>query len=200
MTDEVSRRRFLWGVGGASAVFGAAALAHAVAPVGPFSLKAPRARAGSPQDLPVNKSARQAGVAELALDPGWMLRLQSGYSTIALAPADLEAMPQRTEVLPIACVEGWTADAVWTGVRLRDLLALVDAPEAATIRFRSLQQRGAFRATTMPPEFARDPLTLVALRLNGERLDLDHGYPARVIAPGRPGVLQTKWLASIEVL
>lgn len=51
----------------------------------------------------------------------------------------------------------------------------------------------------MPPEYARDPLTLIALRVNGERLDVDHGYPARVIAPGRPGVLQTKWLTAIEV-
>ena len=52
----------------------------------------------------------------------------------------------------------------------------------------------------MQPEFARDPLTLVALELNGEELDIDHGYPARIIAPGRPGVLQTKWLSKIEVI
>ena len=32
-----------------------------------------------------------------------------------------------------------------------------------------------------------------------EPLDLDHGYPCRVIAPNRPGVLQTKWVASLEV-
>ncbi|WP_242684833.1 molybdopterin-dependent oxidoreductase [Microbacterium sp. SD291] len=199
MSGEVSRRRFLWGVGGASALFGAAALAHATSPIGPFSLKDPRSRIGSPQDLPVNRSAHQAGVTALAQDPGWTLRLGIGSAAIALSLADLDALPQRTEVLPIACVEGWTVDATWTGVRLRDLLALVDAPDSATIRFRSLQQRGAFRETTMPAPFARDPLTLVALRLNGERLDLDHGYPARVIAPGRPGVLQTKWLSAIEV-
>ena len=46
----------------------------------------------------------------------------------------------------------------------------------------------------------RDELTLVALELNGEVLDIDHGYPARLIAPARPGVLQTKWLSSLEVL
>jgi DMSO/TMAO reductase YedYZ molybdopterin-dependent catalytic subunit len=48
--------------------------------------------------------------------------------------------------------------------------------------------------------YVDDPLTLVALRLRGERLAIDHGYPARLIAPDRPGVLQTKWLARIEVL
>ena len=40
---------------------------------------------------------------------------------------------------------------------------------------------------------------LLATHLNGERLNLDHGYPLRLIAPNRPGVLQTKWLHRMEV-
>jgi DMSO/TMAO reductase YedYZ molybdopterin-dependent catalytic subunit len=52
----------------------------------------------------------------------------------------------------------------------------------------------------MGPEYATDPATLVALEVNGSRLDIEHGYPARMIAPGRPGVLQTKWLSLIEVI
>jgi DMSO/TMAO reductase YedYZ molybdopterin-dependent catalytic subunit len=44
----------------------------------------------------------------------------------------------------------------------------------------------------------RDPLTLLALRLHGRTLHLDHGYPCRLIAPNRPGVLQTKWVARIS--
>jgi DMSO/TMAO reductase YedYZ molybdopterin-dependent catalytic subunit len=46
----------------------------------------------------------------------------------------------------------------------------------------------------------RDPLTLLATGLNGDELDLDHGYPARLIAPNRPGVLQTKWVHRLEVI
>jgi DMSO/TMAO reductase YedYZ molybdopterin-dependent catalytic subunit len=49
------------------------------------------------------------------------------------------------------------------------------------------------------PPHARDELTLIALRLHGEPLHLDHGYPCRLIAPNRPGVLQTKWLGRITV-
>ena len=52
----------------------------------------------------------------------------------------------------------------------------------------------------MRGNLADDTLTLVALRLNGERLAIDHGYPCRLIAPNRPGVLQTKWLGRVEVL
>jgi DMSO/TMAO reductase YedYZ molybdopterin-dependent catalytic subunit len=41
--------------------------------------------------------------------------------------------------------------------------------------------------------------TLLALELNGEPLHPDHGYPVRLIAPNRPGVLQTKWLTRVRV-
>jgi DMSO/TMAO reductase YedYZ molybdopterin-dependent catalytic subunit len=64
---------------------------------------------------------------------------------------------------------------------------------------RSLQQRGGFGTSELPAEFVEDPLTLLALSLGGEPLDLDHGFPCRLIAPARPGVMQTKWLHRIEV-
>lgn len=198
--DAVSRRRFLLGVGAGSAAMGALALTHAVSPLGPFSLADDRQRLDAPQDLPVNRSARQAGVTELASDPDWALAVGGDGSERMLTLADLDALPQRREVLPIACVEGWTVDAEWTGVRLSDLLDLAAVPHDATVRMRSMQQRGAFAVTTMQPQYTRDPKTLLALHLNGERLSLDHGYPARIIAPGRPGVLQTKWLTAIEVV
>ena len=113
---------------------------------------------------------------------------------------DLEAMTQRVHQLPIACVEGWSAAATWTGVRFAELLDLVDAPEDASLRVRSLQQKGAFGVTEIPASFARDPLTLLALKLNGDDLSIDHGFPCRLIAPNRPGVMQTKWVTRIEVL
>ena len=53
--------------------------------------------------------------------------------------------------------------------------------------------------TVLPGAFADDDRTLLALELDGEPLSLDHGYPCRLIAPNRPGVLQTKWLSSLEV-
>ena len=74
------------------------------------------------------------------------------------------------------------------------------APADARVRVTSLQQNSIYAVTEMGPEFVRDPSTLVALELEGETLDLDHGYPARMIAPARPGVLQTKWLSRLEVI
>lgn len=59
--------------------------------------------------------------------------------------------------------------------------------------------RGLYGRSDVPASVGQDPLTLVALLLNGQPLHLDHGYPARLIAPARPGVLQTKWLSRIDV-
>lgn len=153
-----------------------------------------------PQGVPVNRTAAAAGVTDTARDPAYRLVVASGERTVSLTREDLLALPQRTEELPIACVEGWSASAAWTGVRLRDLLDLVGAPRDADVEVTSLQQRGAFARTLLQGNFADDDRTLVALALAGEPLDLDHGYPARLIAPNRPGVLQTKWLARLEAV
>jgi DMSO/TMAO reductase YedYZ molybdopterin-dependent catalytic subunit len=77
--------------------------------------------------------------------------------------------------------------------------ALGEPVPGGDVRVESLEKDGLYRATTLPEAFAQDPLTLLALKLNGEELSPDHGYPCRLIAPNRPGVLQTKWVTSLEV-
>jgi len=108
-------------------------------------------------------------------------------------------MPQHTAVLPIACVEGWSATGRWTGVRVGDLVALLDAPADSAVLVRSLQPHGAYRESRLPPNFVTDGDSLLALRLAGEPLSIDHGYPCRIIAPKRPGVLQVTWVSQLEV-
>jgi len=153
-----------------------------------------------PGGVPINKSAKAAGVTGLATRDSWRLRLGYGDGSLLLSRDDLLAMTQHTETLPIACVEGWSASGDWTGVRVRDLLDLVEAPRGSDVLVESLQPSGPFRETTLQANFAEDDRTLLALMLNGEPLALDHGFPCRLIAPNRPGVLQTKWVDRIEVL
>ncbi|HEV2797107.1 MAG TPA: molybdopterin-dependent oxidoreductase, partial [Nocardioides sp.] len=152
-----------------------------------------------PGGVPINKSARAAGVEETATSSDWRLEVVVGGTATALTYDDLRAMPQHTVDLPIACVEGWSAQGTWSGVRLADVLGLAGATADGDVSVTSLQQSGAFRRTTLPGNFAADDRTLLALDLAGEPLSLDHGFPCRLIAPNRPGVLQTKWLSRLEV-
>jgi DMSO/TMAO reductase YedYZ molybdopterin-dependent catalytic subunit len=151
-----------------------------------------------PQGLPVNRSAEAAGVLDTAEDSGWRLQVSHPGGSTSFTREQLLAMPQRTAILPIACVEGWSATGEWTGVPLRDVLARVGvAPTDVTVS--SLQTQGSFASSFVPANVAADSDTLLALKLSGQDLHLDHGYPLRLIAPARPGVLQTKWLNQIEV-
>ncbi len=152
-----------------------------------------------PGGIPINKSAAAAKVTASATSASYALELVNGDRTVSLTREDLLALEQRTEELPIACVEGWSASGSWTGVRVRDLLDLVEVPRGSDVVVSSLQESGPFRVMMLQGNFADDDRTLLALALNGEPLALDHGYPCRVIAPNRPGVLQTKWVGRIEV-
>ena len=191
-----ARRAFLRGAWGAAGLTVLATAGVTVPLLRRGSVLAWRSTGGS-QGIPVNRTAQAAGIR---VPPDWRLVVAWPGGTASLGLADLAALPQHTAELPIACVEGWSATAHWTGVRVVDLLARVGAPTGRPVRFSSLERAGLFAASTLPGRHARDPLTLLALRVNGEVLSPDHGYPCRLISPSRPGVLQTKWVTRMEVL
>jgi DMSO/TMAO reductase YedYZ molybdopterin-dependent catalytic subunit len=162
-------------------------------PLRTLSLLAPRRAA----DFPVNKTARGAGIDAGRTGPGWRLQLD-GPVPRALTREHLLALPQHTEELPIACVEGWSTTQRWTGVRLADLAALAGARDARLVVVESLQESGVLRRASLQAGQLADPRALLALRVNGQDLTLDHGYPARVIVPALPGVHCTKWVSTMS--
>jgi DMSO/TMAO reductase YedYZ molybdopterin-dependent catalytic subunit len=128
----------------------------------------------------------------------WRLLLV-GETERELSLDELAQLPQHTLELPIACVEGWSTTQRWTGVRLRDLAALAGMPASDAMQAGSLQPRGAFRQATIGPGQIADGRSLLALRVNGAPLTLDHGYPARIIVPALPGVHCTKWVKELHL-
>lgn len=197
---RTSRRGFFAIVGVASAAVVALTAGQSFRLLDGANLFGARKQGVGPNGLPVNRTAAAAKVREAATDPAWTLRVSNGATTASFTREQLLAMPQRVVELPIACVEGWSQTATWSGVRLGDLVDAVGGRGGSSIRATSLERDSSYAVMHMGPEYVRDDLTLVALGLGGEPLDLDHGYPARMIAPGRPGVLQTKWLSTLEVL
>lgn len=198
----VSRRGALWFVGGGSLLLFATTVGQNFGgPLRRTALLAPHggAEPGSgPNGFQINKTAAYAGIdpAQAAGDR-WRLVVTGRTGTVRLSRARLAELPLYSAALPIACVEGWsTPDQWWRGVRLRDLAALVgyedDPPD---VFVESLQPRGAFRKAALRANQVADPRSLLALYVNGEELSPDHGYPARIIVPAAPGVLNTKWVA-----
>lgn len=197
---KVSRRGFVATIGIVTAAVVALTAGQSFRLLDGLNFFAPRKQGLGPNALPINRTARAAQVTESAISPDWVLTVRRGDAAATFSYAELQAMTQHSVELPIACVEGWSQMASWRGVRLRDLMSRVGAKPGEDLRLTSLEVAGGYRVTEMGSEFVQDELTLVALELNGEKLDIDHGYPARMIAPGRPGVLQTKWLSTLEVI
>ncbi len=123
---------------------------------------------------------------------------------VVLSYDDLRAMPQLEQYVTIACVSNKVGDhlvgnALWQGVRLREVLAKAGVRQGAT----QIVGRSVDGFTVgFPTEWAMDPARepMIAIGMNGQPLPLEHGFPARLIVPGLYGyVSATKWLAEIEL-
>ncbi|MEU8586021.1 molybdopterin-dependent oxidoreductase [Streptomyces sp. NPDC048664] len=199
----VSRRGALGLVGGGSLLLFGTTVGRSVdGPLREAALLAPHGGdepAGGPGGFQINKTAAYAGIgADETSEEAWRLVLVGRSRTVRLSRADLLARPLHDAALPIACVEGWaTSDQWWRGVRLRDLAALAGHEDPCDVLVESLQRHGAFRRAALRANQVADPDSLLALRVNGADLTPDHGYPARIIVPAAPGVLNTKWVARL---
>lgn len=198
----ISRRGFLGAAFGASGLLVLFTAGHTVTPLSTLALITPRRPDVGPQGLPINRTAASAGVLESARQPGYRLVVDGPGATrrLELSLADLQAFPQHEAELPIACVEGWSFSARWGGVRVRDLLEMAGARADAEARVHSFQRGDRLKVSDLNRHHAHDRDTLLALRLNGEPLHIEHGFPLRLIGPNRPGVMQTKWVGTLEVL
>jgi len=140
---------------------------------------------------------------------------------LSLSLADLEAMPQVKVEAVLQCAGngrallspripgvqwrfGAMGNAEWTGVRLKDVLALA-RPKAEAAH---LEYRGADKPTmSTTPAFIRGipmakamhPDTLIALEQGGKPLTRNRGQPARLVVPGWVGDDWMRWLTDIEV-
>ena len=88
--------------------------------------------------------------------------------------------------------------AQFRGVRLSDLLDLAGGLKSGAVGFAFLAI-DEFSAG-LPIDVASDPETLVVYQMNGTPLPREHGFPARLLVPGRYGMKDPKWLAGIRAM
>lgn len=148
-----------------------------------------------PNAFQINKTAAAVGVTPAHVGPDWRLEVRGHETSSVFTREQLLAMRHHDVELPIACVEGWsTADQRWTGLKLTDLAATAGLPDATGVLVESVQPSGPYSSVMLRGNQIHDPRALLALRVNGADLSIDHGYPARVIVPANPGVNNTKWV------
>jgi DMSO/TMAO reductase YedYZ molybdopterin-dependent catalytic subunit len=116
----------------------------------------------------------------------WTLSIAGRRLTYADVAAATETMRATLD-----CTGGWWAEQDWSGIPLSDLLPR--DPNA-----RSIVVRSATGYARRYPIGDASRL-LLATGVGGRPLSPGHGYPARIVAPGRRGFWWVKWVVSIEV-
>ena len=190
----ISRRGLLAAVGGGSLALLVANAGESIGgPLRATAFLAPRRSGG----FPVNKTAAGAKVTAGMVGADYRLVLTGGPAEVRLSREELLALSQATHTLTLGCVEGWSTRQTWTGIPLADLARRAGVTDPAELSVESLQPAGILRQATLTAGQVADSRSLLALRANGADLSMDHGYPARIIVPGLPGVHNTKWVGRL---
>ncbi|MGH7776934.1 MAG: molybdopterin-dependent oxidoreductase [Candidatus Dormibacterales bacterium] len=128
----------------------------------------------------------------------WRLRVD-GEQPFSLSYAELASEPHVEQEQTLECISNLVggsliSNGVWRGVPLAGLLERAGVSTGAVeVVFTCVDGY----TESLPVDVAMAPSTLVADRLNGAPLPTRHGFPARVLVPGRYGMKNPKWVSRI---
>ena len=167
------------------------------------------------------KKAREAGIDPSRLPPGqhmtvkwpvlhagvvpevdlatWTFRVWGQVEEeIELDWEAFTALPRSSNTQDIHCVTRWSRfDTSFEGVHWREIAKLCRPLPSA--RFVVAWAEHDF-TTNVPLASLEDDLALLATHADGEPLELDHGYPLRLVVPHKYFWKSAKWLRGIELL
>jgi DMSO/TMAO reductase YedYZ molybdopterin-dependent catalytic subunit len=126
------------------------------------------------------------------LDYGALTKLPSVEVTKTLEC--ISNLVDKCELAPFGC--DLISTARWKGVRLADVLGLVGGvkPGATFLATISADEY----TTAVPLDVAMSPDSLLVFEMNGQVLPREHGYPARLLIPGRYGMKSAKWVVALR--
>jgi methionine sulfoxide reductase catalytic subunit len=126
----------------------------------------------------------------------WSLSLRGMVKNpMELKYEDLFGLKKVSQISRLKCVECWSATAKWEGFRFQDLIDMVQPNSNA--KYVYLQSADSYYESFALKELIR-PRVLMILRMNGQPLSKDHGFPLRLIVPFKYGYKNIKYITSIE--
>ena len=124
------------------------------------------------------------------VDPDrWRLAVKDGQGCRELTLAELTTFDTHVRAT-LDCTSGWYSHQDWTGVPLGTLLHRGPGTQSVYVR-------------SVTGYWIRFPIgdldhLLLATQMGGAPLSANHGFPVRLVAPGRRGYWWVKWVDRIE--
>ncbi|MGO9274482.1 MAG: molybdopterin-dependent oxidoreductase [Terriglobia bacterium] len=135
---------------------------------------------------------QEGGFADWRLAVDGMVARRASFSL-----AELKSFPCRNQITLLACEEGWSYIAEWSGVPLAHILNLVGVlPQARYVVYRSIQPDW-WESIDMAD--ALHPQTLVTLGMNGGELPVPFGGPLRLRVPRQLGYKNVKYITRLTL-
>jgi DMSO/TMAO reductase YedYZ molybdopterin-dependent catalytic subunit len=151
--------------------------------------KPPFANGEPPKDEAFRR-LQAGGFADWRLAVDGMVARPASFSL-----AELKKLPTRSQITHMACEEGWSFIAEWTGVPLSHVLELVGIlPQARYVVYFSIDPEW-WDSVDMAD--ALHPQTLVTYGMNGDELPLGHGGPLRLRVPRQLGYKNVKYITRL---
>ena len=206
-----TRRAFLErGIGAVAAAGLAACLPPSRSPGGDGGVPPQDADSSAPQPLtsygPITPN-EHFYITSSNLNPAvdastWALSIRNrGVEIASIDYATLRRLPARTKEHTLECISAAPyylaiSNAIWTGLPLTEVFSAKGvqvSPGTVELVFRSAENY----STSIPVADLQKPVWLVWL-MNGVPLPTEHGYPVRLLVPGRYGMKNPKWITSID--
>ena len=119
-------------------------------------------------------------------------------SPFTLTWTQFKELPRKQVLTDIHCVTRWSKlDTAWEGVAIQTILEMAGVRSNATHVIAHCEQG---YTTNMPLEVLDDDDVLLADTFAGEPLELDHGWPLRLLVPKRYFWKSAKWIRGLEFL
>ncbi len=133
----------------------------------------------------------------------WRLSVDGQVNnSFTLTYQEMLALPAKQQYESLMCISNdvggqYMSNALWEGIPLVDLLQRAGVKTGATkIVFHAADDY----TDSIHLAKAIEPTTLLAIRMNGDTLPQEHGFPVRMLVPGIYGMKHCKWLTHIEVV
>ena len=129
---------------------------------------------------------------------GWQLAIDGLVARPGtLSLAQIRSYPSRSQITHLACEEGWSYIAEWTGVPLAHVLEAVGIlPQARYLIYSSMDPNWE---DSMDMADALHPQTFLAYGLNGGDLPVGNGGPLRMRVPQQLGYKSVKHINRLKV-